>query len=124
MLQSSRRRSEEQEEDTNILVADNSQTRTYSLYCADEDISEDKDGTSEDSLPYSCSLYGDEEDTTEDADASLPDFYDDRLEDDDLAPHLLPTFTHFVPRQEGEKFPRSFILDWEAGEWLEYYTRL
>ena len=47
-----------------------------------------------------------------------PTYCDDSLEEDPLPLHLVPGFSvcQELALLEGAKFPRKFLLDWEAGE--------
>ena len=49
------------------------------------------------------------------------EYCDDQLEEESLPNHLVPSFARGELEQEerrGAKFPRNFILDWEAGGFL------
>ena len=61
------------------------------------------------SLHWTASLDEEEEEGAE--------YCDDQLELGNLAAHLVPSFARGEEKEErrGAKFPRNFVLDWEAG---------
>ena len=64
------------------------------------------------SLHWSASLDDEEWEFEERA-----EFCDDQLEEETLPDHLVPSFARGeeLVDQRGAKFPRNFVLDWEAG---------
>ena len=113
-------------------IQDIDRRRTYSLQCIEEEEEEDTDEekieeegdkeedwwkmmrkTEEDKLEEEEDWWEEEEDWWEE-----PTYCDDSLEEDPLPLHLVPGFSvcQELALLEGAKFPRKFLLDWEAGE--------
>ena len=121
-------------------IQDIDRRRTYSLQCIEEEEEEDTDEekneeegdkeddwwkvmrkTEEDEVEEEEEedWWEDEEDWWEE-----PTYCDDSLEDDPLPGHLVPGFSacQELTLLEGTKFPRKFLLDWEAGKCSKTYT--